>query len=184
MGTGRPKRDWLLVVLSWAFALPPTFISEAGGHLGRAVFETGPLGMLVSVWAAAGIPENLRLGLAGWWKPGLDRSRLAASEALGPSEVGFISPDTTHIGGRSHMEVSPVDPRDPFIPRGSPDDLVRCVCRLVLRLEVNLSCCSSKFPHLIFPLWLGDCHPARDHPSPPLRCWDYKCELLRCGSGD
>lgn len=31
VGTGRPKRDWLLAVLSWAFVPPPTLISEAGG---------------------------------------------------------------------------------------------------------------------------------------------------------
>lgn len=46
--------------------------------------------MVVSVWAAASMPENLRVGLAGWQEPGLEESLPTASDAplLGPVRWG------------------------------------------------------------------------------------------------
>lgn len=52
------------------------------GASGKSSLWDRSLGMLVSVWAAACIPENLRLGLAGRQEPGLEEAMPRASEAL------------------------------------------------------------------------------------------------------
>lgn len=50
--------------------------------------------MVVSVWADASIPENLRLGLAGWQEPVLEEAVPIASESplLGPVRWAHIPP--------------------------------------------------------------------------------------------